>query len=108
MESNWIEYIPWAYALMQAITTLIVSIMGVTYVRSEFLAQKERGKIRKEELQTLNMAGPTQQFVTEVNSDEDNDGKIEVNAMANNSKESEQLLKEFQVQFIVFIVGLRS
>ena len=40
--NHWIDYVPWIYASIQAIITLTVSIMGVKYVRNEFLLQKNR------------------------------------------------------------------
>lgn len=40
MDANWIDYIPWIYASVQVLITLIISIMGVKYVRNEFLIQK--------------------------------------------------------------------
>ena len=58
MTADWIEYIPWAYASIQAIITLIISIIGAKYVRSEFLMQRER-MIQQQELQTLSVQQPT-------------------------------------------------
>ena len=50
MESQWIDSIPWVYISIQGVITLIVSIMGVKYVRNEFLLQQNRVK-KQQELQ---------------------------------------------------------
>ena len=42
MDEVWVDYVPWIYASIQATITLIVSIMGVIFVRKEFLLQKNR------------------------------------------------------------------
>ena len=44
MDDVWIEYIPWVYAAIQGAITLTVSIIGVKYVRNEFLIQKNRAQ----------------------------------------------------------------
>ena len=40
MAEVWINYVPWIYAVIQAIITLIVSIIGVKYVMNQFKLQK--------------------------------------------------------------------
>ena len=42
MVAHWIDYIPWVYASIQMVITLLVSIIGAKYVRNEFLSQKHR------------------------------------------------------------------
>ena len=42
MDEVWVDYVPWIYASIQAAITLVVSIMGVIFVRKEFLLQKNR------------------------------------------------------------------
>ena len=44
MEAVWIEYIPWVYASIQGLITLVISIVGVKFVRNEFLLQKSSVK----------------------------------------------------------------
>lgn len=53
MDAVWFEYIPWVYASIQGIVTLVVSIIGAKYVRNEFLLQKSTVKQQTE--LTVNM-----------------------------------------------------
>lgn len=40
--AEWVEYIPWVYGCIQGLITLIVSIVGVKYIRKEFKLRKSR------------------------------------------------------------------
>ena len=48
MAQSWIEYIPWVYASIQGVITLIISIVGAKYVRYEVLSQKKRMEQQQE------------------------------------------------------------
>ena len=52
MDVVWIEYVPWIYASVQLTITIIVSVMGVKYVRNELRLQKSTVK-QQTELQIM-------------------------------------------------------
>ena len=73
---NWIEYVPWVYVCIQGVITITVSIMGVKYVRSEFLLQKERME-QQQELQSFSVEPPNvKEKLSNDNNEEEKDVKV--------------------------------
>lgn len=42
MTRDWVFYVPWVYISLQVLILMIISVIGVEYVRTEFLSHKSK------------------------------------------------------------------
>ena len=97
MESVWIDYVPWAYGTIQAVVTIVVSILGAKYVRNEFLLQKQTLKQQTEltvniNNHTTNPIQKSQQIQREI-------------PPLTNSLQSAFESEEFEVCYSIFLIS---
>eukprot|EP01084_Bolivina_argentea_P132876 234483_1 len=96
-----VAYIPWIYASIQAIITLIVSIAGVKYVKYEFKKQKQKQEIKQQQELQINVQqqkNTNDENTAFINNDQTKNKTQELEQTNSNTQEQEEM-KEVQSSF---------